>query len=66
MRNILAWVLIVLGLMAAIGGAGMIVVGLIANATDVALVGGVWTVVGLIPTLVGFRLRVPPPRTDRP
>jgi hypothetical protein len=44
----------------------MIVVGLISNATDVTLAGGDWAVLGLIPTFVGFRLRVSPSRKVRP
>lgn len=65
MRNIFAWGLIVLGLMSGLGGAGMIVVGLTSGATDVALAGGVWIVVGLIVTFVGFRIRVVPSRAVR-
>jgi hypothetical protein len=64
MRNLFAWVLIVLGLILAVGGAGMIVVALMSSATDVALAGGVWTVLGAIMTFVGFRIRVVPPRKD--
>jgi hypothetical protein len=62
MRNVFAWVLIVLGLILAVGGLGMIVVALMSNAMDVALAGGVWTVLGAIITFVGFRIRVVPPR----
>ncbi len=62
MRNIFAWVLIVLGLMLAVGGAGMIVVGLISSAMDVAGAGAGWIVLGLILTVVGFWLRVPDSR----
>jgi hypothetical protein len=61
MRNLFAWVMIVLGLMLAVGGAGMIVVGLIStDAKGVAAAGGAWTFLGLILTFVGFRLRVVP------
>jgi hypothetical protein len=60
MRNIFAWLLIILGLMFAVGGAGMVVVGLMTGATDVALAGAGWTVLGLIMTFAGFRIRVVP------
>jgi hypothetical protein len=33
MRNVFAWLLIVLGLMLAVGGAGMIVIGFLTNST---------------------------------
>ena len=62
MRNVFAWVLIVLGLTLAVGGAGMIVIGWLSNSADVSLAGGGWTVLGAILTFAGFRLRVVPPR----
>jgi hypothetical protein len=65
MRNIIAWLLIVLGLIAAIGGAGMIVIGLMTRHSDVALAGSGWTVVGAMLTFGGVRLRMVPTKTHR-
>jgi hypothetical protein len=65
MRNIFAWILIVLGLVLAVGGAGMIVIGLISRYADVSLAGGGWTVFGAILTVAGFRLRVVPAKSGR-
>jgi len=60
MRNTIAWVLIVVGLMLAVGGAGMIVIGLVVQFTNVSLAGAGWAVGGAILTIAGFRLRIVP------
>jgi hypothetical protein len=57
MRNLIAWILIVVGLILAVGGCGMIVVGLLGADTTVSLAGVGWGVVGAIVTFPGFRLR---------
>jgi hypothetical protein len=58
MRNIFAWLLILLGLMLAVGGAGMIVIGFLTKHPDVSLAGAGWTVFGSLLTFAGFRLRI--------
>jgi hypothetical protein len=57
MRNVIAWVLIIVGLILGVGGAGMIVIGLLSQATGVSAAGLGWAVVGGILTFPGFRLR---------
>jgi hypothetical protein len=65
MRNIFAWILVVLGLMLAVSGVGMIIIGLLTNHADVSLAGGVWAVLGAVLTFAGFRLRVVRFKADR-
>jgi hypothetical protein len=57
MRNVFAWLLITLGLVLAVGGAGMIVVAFMLRQPDVSLAGVGWTVLGAILAFAGFRLR---------
>jgi hypothetical protein len=57
MRNLFAWLLIASGLVLAVGGAGMIVIGLLTNHLDVSLAGAGWTVLGAIFAFAGFWLR---------
>ena len=65
MRRIFGWILVVLGLMWAVGGGGMIIIGLLTNHADVSLAGGGWAVLGAILTFAGFRLRVVRFKADR-
>jgi hypothetical protein len=65
MRSLFAWLLIVVGLMLAIGGAGMILMGFLTNHLDVSLAGAGWTVLGAILTFAGFRLRIVPSQATR-
>jgi len=64
MRNIIAWILIVVGLMLALGGAGMIVIGLMVQFANVFIAGAGWAVVGVILTFAGFRLRIVPAKAE--
>jgi hypothetical protein len=65
MRNVIAWLLIVLGLMLAVGGAGMIVMGFLTNHLDVSLAGAGWTVFGAFLTWAGFRIRIVRAKANR-
>jgi hypothetical protein len=65
MRNIFAWLLIILGLVLAVGGAGMIVIALMTRQPEVSLAGVGWTVLGAILTFAGFRLRVVSSKAQR-
>jgi hypothetical protein len=58
MRNFIAWLLIVFGLILAVGGAGMILIGFLSTHLDVSLAGAGWTVFGALLTWGGFRLRI--------
>jgi hypothetical protein len=65
MRSLFAWLLIVVGLMLAVGGAGMILMGFLTNHLDVSLAGAGWTAFGAILTFGGFRLRIVPSKGTR-
>jgi hypothetical protein len=66
MRNLIAWILIVVGLVLLVGGFGMIIVGLLGMDTSVSLAGVGWGVVGAIATIPGFRLRSAQAKASRP